>query len=273
MEAGSPMRQAWKILIGYLTLYSSLTILGIISLSWNLLALPLNLVLPAPQGTRVGRRAIQLCYASYVFTLRAMGAYKLDIEAIDALRHGPALILAPNHPQLIDALLILTRHPNIACVMKSALMRNPFLGAAARLARYIGNDSPRQMIREAVQQLHNGSVLLLFPEGTRTQRPPINPLKSGIGVIAKHARVPVQTLLVETDSPYLGKGWSLFRRPTLPITYRVRLGKRFDPPEDAATLVAELQQYFAAELASAPQNRWLERCAPAPSGLATAPDA
>ncbi|MBL8539275.1 MAG: lysophospholipid acyltransferase family protein [Burkholderiales bacterium] len=267
------MRRTGKILLEYLTLYASLAILGTISLIWNLFALPLHLVLPATLGTRIGRRAIQLGYAAYVLTLQAMGAYKLDLGAIDALRGEPALILAPNHPQLIDALLILTRHPNIVCVMKSALMRNPFLGAGARLARYIGNDSPRQMIKEAVRQLQSGSVLLLFPEGTRTQRPPINPLKSSIGVIAKHARVPVQTLLVETDSPYLGKGWPLFQRPTLPITYRVRLGKRFDPPEDAAALVAELQQYFAAELANAPQNLWLKRRAPPRSEFAAAPDA
>jgi 1-acyl-sn-glycerol-3-phosphate acyltransferase len=36
------------------------------------------------------------------------------------LRGGPPLILAPNHPALIDALLILTRHPNLVCVMKSS---------------------------------------------------------------------------------------------------------------------------------------------------------
>ncbi|MBS0612922.1 MAG: 1-acyl-sn-glycerol-3-phosphate acyltransferase [Proteobacteria bacterium] len=257
------MRQTWKILRETLTLYVSLSVLGLISLTWNLLALPLNFLLPARLGTRIGRRAIMRGYGLYVWTLRAMGAYRLDIGAVDALRGGPAVILAPNHPQLIDALLILTRHPNIACVMKSELMRNPFLGAGARLARYIRNDSPRQMIREAVRQLQAGSLLLLFPEGTRTQRAPINPLKSSIGVIARYAQVPVQTLLVETDSPCLSKGWPLFRRPTLPITYRLRLGRRFDPPRDAATLVAELQRYFTAELANAPQNRWLaQRSAP-----------
>ena len=38
--------------------------------------------------------------------------YRLDLRAIDSLKGGPPVILAPNHPCLIDALLILTRHPN-----------------------------------------------------------------------------------------------------------------------------------------------------------------
>ena len=69
-------------------------------------------------------------------------------------------------------------------------------------------------------------MLLLFPEGTRTTRAPINPLVRQRRLIAKRAGVPVQTLVIETDSPFLSKGWPLFRRPTLPITYRVRLGRR-----------------------------------------------
>jgi 1-acyl-sn-glycerol-3-phosphate acyltransferase len=168
------------------------------------------------------------------------------------------VILAPNHPCLIDALLILTRHPNLVCVMKSELMRNVFLGSGSRLARYVRNDSSRQMVKESVAHLREGGVLLLFPEGTRTVRDPINSLVGSVGLISKHAAVPVQTLIIETDSPFLSKGWPLFKRPTLPVTYRVRLGTRFDPPADVAAFTAELDRYFRKELAGAMQSRWLK---------------
>jgi 1-acyl-sn-glycerol-3-phosphate acyltransferase len=186
------------------------------------------------------------------------GAYILDLRDLDSLRGGPPVVLAPNHPCLIDALLILTRHPNVVCVMKSVLMRNIFLGSGARLARYVKNEPSRQMIKESVAHLRRGALLLLFPEGTRTVHAPINPLVGSVGVIAKHAQVPVQTLLIETDSPFLSKGWSLFKRPTLPITYRVRLGRRFDAPTNVAEFTAELDQYFRDELLHAPQSRWLK---------------
>jgi len=184
----------------------------------------------------------------YAWSLSATGAYRLDITAIDSLRGGPPVILAPNHPCLIDALLILTRHPNIVCVMKAELMKNVFLGSGARLARYVRNESTRQLVKESVAHLREGAVLLLFPEGTRTTQAPINPLVGSVALISKQAGVPVQTLLVETDSPYLSKGWPLFKRPDLPITYRVRLGQRFAPPEDVAAFTAELDAYYRREL-------------------------
>jgi Tat protein secretion system quality control protein TatD with DNase activity len=87
----------------------------------------------------------------------------------------------------------------------------------------------------------------------------MNSLVGSVGLIAKHAQVPVQTLLIETDSPFLSKGWSLFRRPELPITYRVRLGKRFDPPADVPAFTAELDRYYRQALAGALQSRWLKR--------------
>jgi Tat protein secretion system quality control protein TatD with DNase activity len=82
-------------------------------------------------------------------------------------------------------------------------------------------------------------------------------LVGSVGLIAKHANVPVQTLVIETDSPFLSKGWPLFRRPSLPITYRVRLGKRFEAPTDVAAFTADLDQYYRRELADALQSRWL----------------
>jgi 1-acyl-sn-glycerol-3-phosphate acyltransferase len=136
-------------------------------------------------------------------------------------------------------------------------MKNVFLGSGSRLARFVSNESSRQMVKESVAHLKEGAVLLLFPEATRTTRGPINPLVGSVGVIAKHADVPVQTLMIETDSPYLSKGWPLFRRPSLPITYRVRLGKRFTPAQDVAAFTAELDAYYRSELIGALQSRWL----------------
>jgi 1-acyl-sn-glycerol-3-phosphate acyltransferase len=253
------MRRALKITYEYFALYSSLTLLGLICLTWSVFALPLYFILPRRVGIAVGRRGIMSGFRIYAWSLSITRTYLLDLHDIDSLKGGPPLILAPNHPCLIDALLILTRHPNIVCVMKSALMKNVFLGAGSRLARYVRNDSSRQMIKESVAHLRDGGVLLLFPEGTRTTRAPINSLVGSVGLIAKHANVPVQTLVIETDSPFLSKGWPLFRRPELPITYRVRLGRRFDPPTDVPAFTAELDRYYRQELEAALQSRWLKR--------------
>ena len=252
------MLRPFRIAYEYFAHYSLLTLLGLICLTWSVFALPLYFILPRRLGTALGRRGIMAGFRLYSWSLVLSGSYTLDMTAIDSLKGGPAVILAPNHPCLIDALLILTRHPNIVCVMKAELMRNVFLGSGSRLARYVKNQSSRQMVKESVSHLRGGAVLLLFPEGTRTTRAPINPLVASVGLIAKHAGVPVQSLIIETDSPYLSKGWPLFRRPTLPITYRVRLGKRFAPPTDVPAFTAELDAYYRNELKLALQSRWLK---------------
>ena len=251
------MQRLLKTCVDHLVTYIGLIELGVICLCWSVVALVCYPLLPRRWGTAFGRFGIMAGFRLYAWTLSATGAYRLDLSAIDALRGGPPVVLVPNHPSLIDALLILTRHPNLACVMKKELMRNVFLGAGSRLAHYIPSGQPRQMIKDCVEELGRGGVVLLFPEGTRTTRVPLNALTGSVGVIAKHAHVPVQMLLIETDSPYLSKGWPLFRVPSLPITYRVRLGRRFDAPSNAAAFVEELECEYRSALVDAPQNRWL----------------
>jgi len=243
-------------------IYLGLLVFAVICLTWTLVALPLYLILDDDVGARVGRLGIQRGFRLYTMWLSVTGVYRLDLAAIDALKGGPAVILAPNHPTVIDAILMVTRHPNIVCIMKTMILNNLLLGAGARLAAYIRNDPPRRMLREAVAELAAGAVVLVFPEATRTKTAPVNPFIGGVGLVAKLAQVPVQALIVETDSPYLSKGRSLFKPVRLPITYRVRLGRRFDPPADAREFDHALEAYFRAELATSLQDRWL----PPPAG-------
>jgi len=257
------MQRLRKALYDHIATYSLLALLAAMMLGWTLLALVFLPLLPRRRRTAAARRGIMAGLRAFAWALTLSGAYKLDLRAIDALRGGPPVILAPNHPTLIDAILILARHPNFACVLKPQLMGNFFLGVSARFARYIRSGPPRRMIKEAVEDLHRGSILLLFPEGTRTRRAPINPLTASVGVIARHARMPVQVAVIETDSPYLSKGWSPFRVPSLPITYRVRLGRRFDPPTDVPVFMEELERELRTQLAGAPQSGWLGELRPA----------
>src|SRR5579862_5277360 len=127
----TPLRAMQKAVSAYVVLYGSLAMLALICLSWSLLTLPLYLLLPRRAAKRVGRRGIMAGFRLYGHWLTLVGAYELDLSALDPLRDGPALILAPNHPSLIDAILILTRHPNLACVLKSSLMDNILFGPGA----------------------------------------------------------------------------------------------------------------------------------------------
>lgn len=236
----------------YFALWFGLALLGAISLTWTLLAVPLYYVLPKRWAVPLGRWASTTGFRIYLGALSLIGACRFDLSALDSLRDDGPMIVAPNHPCLLDALMVISRLPNMACIMKVDIVDNVFLGAGARLAGYIRNDAQLSMIRQSVAELKSGSQLLIFPEGTRTTRWPINACKGTAALIASRARVPIQTVFIETDSAYLGKGWPLFRRPPMPITYRIRLGRRFAPPEKAGTFTEDLERYFIDELRDAP---------------------
>jgi 1-acyl-sn-glycerol-3-phosphate acyltransferase len=51
-------------------------------------------------------------------------ARALSISAASTLRDQPPVIIAPNHPSLLDAVMVISRLPNIVCIMKTELMNN-----------------------------------------------------------------------------------------------------------------------------------------------------
>lgn len=245
----------------YLATYGLLAILAVMIVGWTVPVLILLGPLPTRWRRAAARYTMMGGVRIFLRMLTSTGACEIEVAAIDSLRGGPPLILAANHPTSMDALLLLARLPDLACILKPELMRNPFLGAAARLAGFIASDPPRRMIREAVAELRRGGLVLLFPEGTRTTRAPLNPLKGSAEVIARHARVPIQVAIIETDSPYLSKGWPIFKVPRLPIRFRVRLGSRLEPAAEGIGGTRALEQELTHELAGAPQNGWLGRAA------------
>jgi 1-acyl-sn-glycerol-3-phosphate acyltransferase len=223
--------------------------LGVMSLVWNLLAPLLSLVLPRASAGRLGRVAVSYIYRCCWTSAEMLGLMQIDSTELDSLRSEPGgLIVAANHPTMLDALLVVARLPRGVCVMKAELMRNIFLGGGARLARYIRNDVGRGMVRDAVETLREGNQLVLFPEGTRTVEAPVNAFKPGIALIAHLAQAPIQTVVIESFSPYLTKGWPLLKAPPVPVRIRLRLGQRFAAEADHRALLRRIERYFGEEL-------------------------
>jgi 1-acyl-sn-glycerol-3-phosphate acyltransferase len=223
--------------------------LGAMSLAWCLVSPLLELLLPRTVGGRLGRSAVSFIYRCCWQSAERLGLMEIDSSALDALREeAGGLVVAANHPTMLDALVIVARLPRGVCVMKAELLRNVFLGSGARLARYIRNDVGRGMVRDAVETLREGNQLVLFPEGTRTVAAPVNAFKPGITLISHLAKAPIQTVIIESFSPYLTKGWPLLKAPPVPVRIRLRLGQRFAAEADHRAQLRRLEQYFAEEL-------------------------
>src|SRR5260370_14805247 len=108
------------------------------------------------RGRVVGRRVTSSGFGCYRWLLALTRVFRLDLRALDALRDAGPLIIAPNHPGLLDAVMVLSRLPDVACVMKADLINNRIYGASARLAGYIRNDDFLGGVTEAVEDLRAG---------------------------------------------------------------------------------------------------------------------
>jgi len=217
------------------------------------LALPLLwLFLPAHKRKPVTRRLISWIFDVFLRALSACNLVQLDLDSLDKLAKEERLIIAVNHPSLLDALFIVSRLPNASCIMKYSLMANPLLGFGARMAGYIRNDSTQVLVRGACDDLAAGSQLVVFPEGTRTVEMPINELRGAYATIARRSKVPIQLVMLNCNSRFLGKRWPLLKRPELPLRYQATVLERIDPSLPRDVIVAQTGQYFRDAIGDSP---------------------
>lgn len=251
IEKRTPLTPASWLSFPYecLVYYGGLLLFAVMCLAWSLAAVPLGLLLPRNIGIGLGRWMIALGFRTYLRFLELSGIIKCDLGALDELSRERSLIIAPNHPSLIDAVLIVSRLRNVVCIMKANLWNQLTFGGSAKLAGYIRNISQAKLITEATQEIQAGSHLLVFPEGTRTIGNTIRPFKGGFALIAKRAHAPVQVVLIEINRPFLCKGCSLLKKPEFPLEFRVRLGERFPPPGEVRPYISRIERYCRSQVA------------------------
>lgn len=242
----------------------ALAILASMQLLWSVGATLVGLCVSQARARYIGRLFISQLFRRFFILTGWLRILVVDATALDELDQSESMIIAANHPSVLDALVLISRLENLNCIMKASVLDNILLGPGARLAGYIRNDSPRRMLRLSAAELKRGGQLIVFPEATRTVAAPVNGFKGGFAAIARHARVPIQTVFIETDTPFLSKGWSVLRKPPqCPMHFRVRLGRRFEVGADLTAFVNDLRAYFVDELQDAELGDLWTRTPPA----------
>jgi 1-acyl-sn-glycerol-3-phosphate acyltransferase len=196
------------------------------------------LVLPASRRRAFTQRSITRLFRLYLGSLQRLGWAQLDLQELEALGTAGPMLVAPNHPCLLDAVMLLAYMPKAVCLMKHALMSNPLYSYGARTAGYVANESAVSMVRRVREAVALGEQILVFPEGTRTITPPANQVSGVFALIAKCAELPIQVVYIESESDFLGKQWPLWKAPHLPVRFRAVLG----PVIPAGTGPEELKQ-------------------------------
>jgi 1-acyl-sn-glycerol-3-phosphate acyltransferase len=248
ISSGGKAFGALRLVYEYVAFSALWFVFGLTSLLWSIPAAVLYCLMPNRSGEVVGQFLMMAGFRFFVGAMRATGIIKCNLGALQLLRDEKAFVIAPNHPSLLDAVLIISQLPNVVCIAKPEIWDNLFLGAGARLAGFIRNDAPIKLIKTAAEKIQTGRHLLIFPEGTRTLSGSINNFKGGFALIAKRADVPVQTVFIESNSRFLSKSWPYFKKPVFPLIYSVRLGHRFTVGKDVETFIEKLETYYREQL-------------------------
>ena len=158
-------------------------------------------------------------------------------------RKGGVLLLS-NHQSYLDPMLVSCSLRRRCCFMATdTLFRNPLLGATLRmLGAFQVRLGTASNVRLGIQKLATGSVLLVFPEGTRTYDGHLLPFRRGFRFLAARSRVPIVPLAIEGAF----HAWPRTRFLPRPWPVRVMFGRSIPTEEleqasdaKAATLVSE----------------------------------
>lgn len=120
---------------------------------------------------KIARHSISNCFRLFIFASKIFGVYDCQVHGIRILLQDRGCLMLANHPTLLDYVILASLIPDLDCVVKADLLKNPFVKGAIKAADYLINDEdPHVFMQRCKMRLERGDVILIFPEGTRTRR-------------------------------------------------------------------------------------------------------
>lgn len=247
--------RAWRVVATGL----SFALFGLGGLLLRVFAFPLLAlcVRDRMRRTAAARAVVRFTFRLFIGIMRTLGVLRYEVHGVSKLDREGLLILA-NHPTLIDTVFLMAFVRNADCIVKGSLADNPFTRGPVRAAGYINNCDGAQLIDACIGSLRSGMNLIIFPEGTRTERDAGMAFKRGAANVAVRGRRAVTPVVIRCEPLTLGKGekwWQVpLKRPQFHIEVRDDIEVASFSQEGASESVAArrlteyLQNYFKNEV-------------------------
>jgi 1-acyl-sn-glycerol-3-phosphate acyltransferase len=170
------------------------------------------------------RGIIRGSFRLFVDFMRFMRVIEVEFENADLLRDSSGLIVAANHPSLIDVVILGSVIRQSDCIVKRALWDTPFVRWIVRrsyIPNSLGFDETAMLCASSLEE---GNTLIVFPEGTRTKEGQAPDLKRGAARIALSTGCDILPVRISSsDTRGLRKGDPFFSMPEDgPIKYSVK---------------------------------------------------
>ena len=173
-------------------------------------------------------------FFSVVFELRAYGRERVPSEG--------GVVIASNHQSFFDPVLIGVGLPrSLNYMARDSLFRfAPFRWLITSLNAFpfkregIDTDA----VREAIRRVSENEIVVVFPEGTRTEDGSIATIKKGTGLIARRAQATIVPAVI--DGAF--EAWPRDRAVFRPAPIKVAFGRQISCAEQSTMSEREIAQ-------------------------------
>ena len=207
MSGGPPViplvSRAWRVLVtGF-----SFALFGFGGMAFALFVVPVLRCLPGEPRVREFRcqYAVHRSFKCFVRVMEFLGLLAVEVRNAERLREPGQLVVA-NHPTLLDVVFLVSELPQADCVVKQAVMANPFMRSAVVSSGYFANDPGDALVEVCAGRLAEGRTLLLFPEGTRTDDGRLGRFRRGAAHVALRSGRPLRPVVIHCHPPSLMRG-------------------------------------------------------------------
>lgn len=197
----------------------------LLSLVWfNLL---LVAVRDKDRRRRIARRSISASFRFFLNVAKVTGTLDYRIDGTDILRGERGCLIVANHPTLIDYVLLASVMPETDCLVKSELLKNPFVSGVIRAADYLVNSQSETLLAHSQARLARGDTILIFPEGTRSTPGEKMVLQRGAANIAVRCGSDLRIVAIKCSEHLLDKKSKWYdippAKPLFDVTVRGRV--------------------------------------------------
>ncbi len=172
---------------------------------------------------RMGARSIvRWWFGNFVELMRVLGVLTYEFHGVEKLQR-PGLLILGNHPSLIDVVMIGSLVPRFAAVVRSSLMKNPFMRVPIEAAGYITNDQGLGLVHGCGAALELGDDVVIFPQGTRTPEDGSIQFQRGAANVAIRCRRPVTPVVITCQPRGLARYQRWYQVPSRRMHFVIRV--------------------------------------------------
>lgn len=141
-----------------------------------------------------------------------LNGVKVEIEGQENILTDRPQIFVSNHQGYFDIFALSGYLPvQIRWVAKSSLFKIPFLGGAMKASGYIpvvrdDRKKAYEAFNKTLEKVKEGSSIIIFPEGTRSEDGKIGPFKKGSNLIASRSKCPMVPVTIIGSGDIIKKG-------------------------------------------------------------------